>query len=381
MYAASRLSVFVPAAMDSESKARLEQVRKCTPRYLFRAWNNTPNIGVRLSGGYEGLNTPSAITPLAFAAGYGHGRSCAYELTQEQFMDMVAAHLHECTYPETEFFSWAASPSFVVNYGQGLVEDPSTDDAHEILSNVHISIIDTHQLWETNQIFYLPKLYWSESGRCCYSEEYLAHGVIKGPGHRALPLASFSPTFCNIGGYTCFSDTVPFDDSFVKAARALARKYGSTFELPMTLACLSVIGERGTPIMRELKADDQRTIVLDAIEGLEMPYGWRHDPTIMTDIAYIEWCPDIEQFVLLMRNLAKHWASKKPQHSACASYADALQANRFASDNVGASSRSTEQGEGVRKTASRAEPAPNKSTLTDGVNKPGSKERKRPKQL
>ena len=78
--------------------------------------------------------------------------------------------------------------------------------------------------------------------------------------------------------------------------------------------------------------------MLNAIRGLEIPNGWEHDPTIMTDIAYMGWFPDIEQFVLLMRNLAKHWASKKPQPSAYASYADAVQANRFAS-NLGGGNR------------------------------------------
>ena len=168
---------------------------------------------------------------------------------------MATSHLTACSYSETEFSSWAASPSFVVDYGQRLVEDPSRSNAHGILGNVHISIIDTHQLWETNQIFYVPKLdcfEYSGPWEVC-PEEYLAHGVITGPGHRALPLASFSPTFCNIGGYTCLPDTVPFDDSVVNAARALARKYGSTFELPMTLACLSMAGERGKHVMRELE--------------------------------------------------------------------------------------------------------------------------------
>ena len=97
--------------MDVELKAKLEAVRQRTPRYLFRLWSNsedeTPN------GGYVDLNTTTAITPLAFSRGKGH--RTVYDMTKEEFTRMAYCHLHTHEHIETEFSSWSASLTFILN--------------------------------------------------------------------------------------------------------------------------------------------------------------------------------------------------------------------------------------------------------------------------
>lgn len=76
--------------MDKDTMQRLEHLRTRVPRYLFRAWNNTPKGADRLSGGYKGLNTSDAITPLAFFRKKGH--KSVYDLSKQAFTNMAASH-------------------------------------------------------------------------------------------------------------------------------------------------------------------------------------------------------------------------------------------------------------------------------------------------
>lgn len=157
-----------PGVMDVETKRSIQEALKRTPRYLFRYWNNDAD---RLSGGYRGLNTVDAITPLAHFR--GKGSDSIYDLTREELTIMVGSHLCGGFMP-TELSSWASSLAVCFEMARG-------SPAHG-----YISIIDT-KLLSSNSIMHVPSLHFLSHGFTAFNHEYLAHDVIKGPAHRAAP--------------------------------------------------------------------------------------------------------------------------------------------------------------------------------------------------
>ena len=88
--------------LDDETRSKLEDLRRQTPRYLFRAFKNTHP---RMSGGYATLNTQEHIVPLAFRAGRGH--SSVYDMSKGDLTNMVIKHIGYETHDFlTEFSSW-----------------------------------------------------------------------------------------------------------------------------------------------------------------------------------------------------------------------------------------------------------------------------------
>jgi hypothetical protein len=138
--------------MDRSTKAKLEGIRKDIPRYRFRYWSDE-TADQPPSGGYVGLNTTTAITPLAFARGKGH--KSVYDMPKEEFTQLAYWHLDTSHDIETEFSSWATSPGFVLQRLPGI-----TDGGRDYVSRdgAYVSVIATEMLWETNQIFYVPLL-------------------------------------------------------------------------------------------------------------------------------------------------------------------------------------------------------------------------------
>ncbi|KAI7240996.1 hypothetical protein KC330_g917 [Hortaea werneckii] len=154
--------------MDAETKRSIQEALKRTPRYLFRYWNNDAD---RPSGGYRGLNTVDTITPLAYCR--GQGSDSIYDLTREELTTMAEWHLRGGAML-TELSSWISSLAFCL-----LLALHTGADAF-------ISIIDT-KLLSVNTIEYVPSLEFLNHRFCHYNHEYLAHGVIRGPAHRAAP--------------------------------------------------------------------------------------------------------------------------------------------------------------------------------------------------
>jgi hypothetical protein len=300
--------------MDVELKAKLEAIRQRTPRYLFRLWSNseeeTPN------GGYLDLNTTTAVTPLAFSRGKGH--KSAYHMTKEEFTTMTKAHLDTRQDIETEFSSWSASLTFILNkcpgVGTGGVKLASR--GHE---NLHVSVIDTKMLWATNQVFYAPLLGFLSPGDFGYPHEYLLHGVVQGSWYKATPYSVLqsSPGFGFSSSWYFHADAVecePLTKEAVETARAAAELFGEKWTLPMMLAILSC-QRREKDLWRYGVKEDDLNKVLDGIQGLRVPARWRKDKTITGHIISSKNYSDTRQLTRLMRALI---GRRKPRdHPRC----------------------------------------------------------------
>ena len=270
-------------AMDGETKARLLEARRHIPRYLFRAWNNTKSD--HTSGGMVGLNTADAIVPRAFCTGRGH--SSIYDLKRNELADMVDKHIHKSkgTF-QTELSSWAASLSVAMGVARLFLNAEDED--------CYISIIDTKGLWTHNQIFFVPDLAFLGLNVYHNNLEYIAHGVIRGPFHRACGIEVFHSTL--IKGYN-FPPIIHFpndyfkmravsiNESMVKEARKIGEHYGSRFTLPMTLALISVSKCRPSLFNQ---GDEELKTVLRLITTLEVPKGWINDSAIMQDVVFTD---------------------------------------------------------------------------------------------
>lgn len=162
--------------MDSETKRRIQAAAKSTPRYLFRCWSNAD----RPTGGHKDLNTTTAITPLAFSK-YGNGGAPSlYHLSPEVLVAMAASHL-EGEDVNTQISSWTASLRVAFDFAQWNS------------SPCYVSIIDTKRL-PNNMVLHVPCIAFLTDELAAfdsYDHEYLAHGNIQGPAHRAVPLWAF----------------------------------------------------------------------------------------------------------------------------------------------------------------------------------------------
>ena len=291
--------------MDVELKAKLEAIRRRTPRYLFRLWSNseeeTPN------GGYVDLNTTTAVTPLAFSRGKGH--KSAYDMTKEEFTKMAKCHLSTCDHIETEFSSWSASLTFILNkcpgVGTGGVKLASR--SHE---NLHVSVIDTKWLWDTNQVFYAPLLDFLSPDDFGYPHEYLLHGVVQGRWYKAIPYSVLeaSPGFTFSSDWYFRSDKVecaPLTKEAVDMARTAAELFGETWTLPMMLALLCC-HKRQNELWRHGIDDSDLQMVMDGIQGLRIPQSWKKDRTITGHhVISSRNYNDTKQLARLMRALVK----------------------------------------------------------------------------
>ena len=283
--------------MDDDTRSKLERLRLRTPRYLFRAWKDSqPNI----SGGFKTLNSPEAIIPLAFRAGRGH--SSVYDMTKEEFNDMVSNHLkYEKENFLTELSSWAASLSFTMRFFGDQQDD------------VFISIIDTQALKAHNEIFFVPGMDFLGCDRIKdMHHEYLAHGPVMGYAHRAVPMSEFVQAGFNLGrlkrlprpGAATSRKPRHISSKEVQAARTVAQHYGYHFAAPMALALLCM--EKRLPPLFSRERDPGLEIVRRGLNDLHVPPSWDSDDTIMEDIVYFGNYLDVRQFVHLMRAVARH---------------------------------------------------------------------------
>ena len=65
-------------------------------------------FGCESGGGYEGLNTATAIRPHAFLDGK-KGHNSAYNMTEAELRQMVTYHVYAESFETDEFSSWASS--------------------------------------------------------------------------------------------------------------------------------------------------------------------------------------------------------------------------------------------------------------------------------
>ncbi|KAK5127996.1 hypothetical protein LTR85_005113 [Meristemomyces frigidus] len=284
-----------PGIMDAETERRIQKARERTPRYLFRCWNNADFP----SGGHEDLNTTAAITPLAFSSYGSGGDPSIYHLSRKALGDMVASHLHGENVA-TQFSSWAASLQTAFTFDSGLP------------GNCYVSIIDTKRL-PNNVILHVPSMDFllGESSAC--DHEYLAHGVISGPAHKAVPLWAFievAPHFYGTGiPRSHFPGPAPIGSyssiywEEVADARWVGDMYGGSFVVPVTIAILCQQQRHGK--FWRGSAPDLDIVAL-ALADCEIPAELCQDATVLTDIVYTFGFGDVEQMIRLLRALVRH---------------------------------------------------------------------------
>jgi hypothetical protein len=314
------LSLLFSTKMDCQTNAQLEEVRKKTPRYLFRVWNNTPNIAIPISGRHADLNTSTAITPFAFSK--DKGSKSIHGLSRAEFVDMALAHLHGRTTPPTQFSSWAASLAVALRFWNNHMAAGGHASDATIAKNVHISIIDTHLL-PSNHIFFVPALdFLAPNQMSTYHHEYLAHASISGPGLKSMPIGVFMDGYekfvkdpwgsQNGGGGT---KLVVLTEACVTKARKVGEAYGGPFAVPMTLACL-MMEKRDGIFQKDVVSEAVYRLILKSVEGLYIPADWMDDQSIMSDIVYRDRYPEVEQFIRVMRLLSGYGGIVVPQQSA-----------------------------------------------------------------
>ncbi|KAF7196952.1 hypothetical protein HII31_01870 [Pseudocercospora fuligena] len=279
-------------SMDDMTKRLLLNAQKYTPRYLFRGWSNE-------SGGHEGLSTVDAITPLAYLKDREGGASNIYDLTRDQLRDMCTGHLSG--FPiETQLSSWASSLQVALYF---TYNSPGT----------YISIIDTRSLQDHNIIVHVPRLVSSgllDPHGNTYPHEYLAHGVIDGPAHKAVPVSAFASIgIRNEGNWTSpmrqlseasWTLERQMTAKMVKDAKTVADQYGSSFGTAVLIAIICE-KQRSPDLWRSGVGSHDLALVTSAISDYKVPQRLCADDTILKDIVYTENYGDVEQMIRLLR--------------------------------------------------------------------------------
>ncbi|GAB1739278.1 hypothetical protein NU219Hw_g4024t1 [Hortaea werneckii] len=292
-----------PGVMDVETKISIQEALKRTPRYLFRYWNNVDD---RPSGGYRGLNTFDAITPLAYLR--GEGSDSIYNLTREKLTRMVEGHLTG-RHMLTELSSWASSLQVCFQMARG-------NAAHG-----YISIIDT-KLLSSNRIMHVPSLDFLSQGFTHYDHEYLAHGVIRGPAHhaaRADELRSALDILSAPRSWPFSTLKKPLSPTRTTAekigvARKVGEIYGDRFVVPVTVALLTYFEFGKSPldpgIVRHLPT------IIEGLRGCKIPRRLCADASILTEIVYVKGFARVERMIMVLRALIDHYYGRGARNRA-----------------------------------------------------------------
>ncbi|KXS95097.1 hypothetical protein AC578_9592 [Pseudocercospora eumusae] len=278
------VATHLPAGlMDDETKQNLLEAQKYTPRYLFRGWHDS-------SGGYRGLNTVDAITPLAYFKDRRAGAASIYDLSRDQLRQMCFRHLKTDIADDfkTELSSWASSLRVAINFSGG---SPGS----------YISIIDTRALEQQNIIVHVPKLeflqFW-ELRTGAYPHEYLAHGIIDGSAHKAVALEAF--TKIGISRYPPWTALGDITAREIIAAKTVADQYGPSFGTAVLIAILCT--RHRSPDRWKSGIDPSIfTLVASAISEYKVPQRLCADDTILKDLVYTRGYGDVEQMIRLLR--------------------------------------------------------------------------------
>lgn len=182
---------------------------------------------------------------------------------------------------------------------------------------MHVSVIDTQMLWDTNQAFFVPSLDFLDEGEFDYRHEYLVHGVIEGPAYKTIPfqnLADMPGLEYSIDYQILQSSTVPIKfitDDEVTTARKTGELFGDTFFLGVMLAALSSQKRERYAWLHGVPDEDLEK-VFKGIEWMLVPVGWMTDkmmkkPGLLNPRNF----DDARQEVRLMRALVNYWKEKE----------------------------------------------------------------------
>ena len=183
-----------------------------------------------------------------------------------------------------------------------------------ICNDCHISIVDTTLIGNQNVFVYVPSLVWLHADCGIYKWEYLAHGIIKGSSHKAMPVKHF----LNVGGIpkSIFSGLSPavvasprrhinsnptITEQELRGAMTVAEAYGGDFVVPVTVAILCQ-QTRDHELWRSGNIPGL-SMVADALKDHNIPEDWCANADILTDVVDSGGYGDVDQMVRLLRAL------------------------------------------------------------------------------
>ena len=298
----ARVALLPPGRMDVETKKKVLASQRKTPRFLFRGWCNSK---WHPSGGDQRLNTKTAITPRAFLLKELPDEQTIYDLSFAELHVQALSHLQTQNF-STQLSSWASSLKVALFFG--------AKPGRFICDDCHISIIDTALIGNQNVFLYVPSLEWLSAFCRTYRWEYLAHGVIKGPAHKAIPLKYF----INIGGLPerifgglspavvasprrLVSSNPAITAQELQGALRVAEAYGGDFVVPVTVAILCQ-QTRDDELWRSGSIPGL-SMVADALKDHNIPQDWCTNADILTDVVDSGGYGDVDQMIRLLRAL------------------------------------------------------------------------------
>ncbi|KAF2805439.1 uncharacterized protein BDZ99DRAFT_539771 [Mytilinidion resinicola] len=277
--------------MDEPNKSRLERLRTNNiPRYLFRIWS--PASG----GGEAGLNSIDQVCSHAFNRGLGHQN--IYDMTFEELVQMARFHYRGIEafdrlgspVPPTEFSSWAASLKAAFAYVR-------------LTRDTYLAMIDTKVLGDGVKVWHVPHLLedLAEAG----DHEYLAHGIIRGAGYKAVALDRL-----NEAGLRSLTECSGSPEEILAGCKRVAGLFGDAVAMPLALALLTHIPRRWYQYAEPSRED--LDVILEGLKPLEILEDWADTNSIVAEDgvnpgAY----EDVERLTILMRVLTEYRYGKK----------------------------------------------------------------------
>ncbi|KAK5708438.1 hypothetical protein LTR97_000979 [Elasticomyces elasticus] len=144
------------------------------PRYLFRAWSNTP-------GRNPLLNTVEAITPHAFLD--GDGPVSINQIPPDELMTLWQGHLVSREV-KSVFSSWSHSLACIASIATRHIERGG--------ENPHISVVDTTKLARHNFVAHTAAPALQEAGIPGHCTEFFVFGIVSGDAHHAVSVADLA---------------------------------------------------------------------------------------------------------------------------------------------------------------------------------------------
>ncbi|KAK3680368.1 hypothetical protein LTR37_021294 [Vermiconidia calcicola] len=269
--------------MEDSLKRELLEAQRRTPRSLFRAWCNTFHKSIVC-----------------------HDHT-VFDLSREQLCHDTAEHLTSKSTVVSQFSSWASSLNVALGF------------SHPI-GKSYISIIDTQMLGHRNVIIHVPALRRAVGvPDGAYDHEYLAHGIISGPAHKAVPLQVFlnnglsrwTPMLEHSGEERCNGRTnrhPPITAIDMKRATRIGTKYGDDFAVPVTVAVLCA--RRRDACFWKCGNIRNLNSIARALSQFTVPQDWCEDLTILTNIVYTKGYGEVEQMIHLLEALLDYHHGK-----------------------------------------------------------------------
>jgi hypothetical protein len=256
------------------------------------------------------INTTNAITPHSFMPGQPEPLPF-YENTESTLYRVAWTHCHGGHTPLSMFSSWAASLNFVLCYARR-IEARGT--------KAYVAIMDREILDTSVCIWHIPHIIPGSN------LEYLAYGVIRGRGYKAVPLRDLEEN----GLMHIFRETARAMDPWgVQLRRSMFQKAADELDwlefeciatiaflfgnmtVPMASALLCLRPRKGlTPdsTSEELRNDSEKlkgmfVRLVQQLQQHNSSFELGTEPWMMPNCVDSKDCPDVLQWINLLRML------------------------------------------------------------------------------